>query len=455
MREVRMTFGEHLEDLRKRIIFCLLYLLVAVSITFTYGDRLLKWTLEPHYDAISRAHRSRLTKRMASSAAKLDQLTSMEPVDLPSGERLLQGPIEPADWAVLFAEEVALPQIAGRLKQPFDAFAAKMEVAAASMPEKERAALSQEVRALGEQLGKAIVEDLAPSLGTPEVRNLPRGFRELRAEIAALGGGTLEDLIGWSKSAGAIVEPLDRLLRFLDLRREEVLKSPISLDSLRQRALEAELPRALAALHDSLRSDAKEIRENKRPSLMAIDYTENFMAYLKVSMIFGIALAMPFILYELWKFIGAGLYPHEQKYVVTLLPFSILLFVAGGIFGFFVMIPLGLGFLAGWGLEEVELSFRLQSYVSLFLTLILILGLVFQTPLIMVFLAKIGVVDARKLRKVRRMAIFVGVCLSVVLTPPDPVSWSLMAVPMILLYEVGILACSLMERTRPKEASLA
>jgi sec-independent protein translocase protein TatC len=171
-----------------------------------------------------------------------------------------------------------------------------------------------------------------------------------------------------------------------------------------------------------------------------------------VAVIFGIFLALPLVLYELWKFVGAGLYPHEQKYVVTLLPFSLGLFVGGALFGYFGLIPVGLEFLAGWGIEDVDLNITLGSYVGLFFTLTLILGLVFQTPLVMIFLAKIGIVDVQGFRKARRVAIFVGVCLAVVLTPPDPFSWSLMAAPMILLYEVGIVACRFLERRKPRTA---
>jgi sec-independent protein translocase protein TatC len=110
------------------------------------------------------------------------------------------------------------------------------------------------------------------------------------------------------------------------------------------------------------------------------------------------------------------------------------------------MIPVGLEFLAGWGIEDVTLNFTLESYIGLFFTLTLLLGLVFQTPLVMVFFFKIGVVDVPGYRRMRRMAIFIAVVLAVVLTPPDPFSWALMAVPMVLLYEVGILACRMLSR---------
>src|SRR5690606_20241615 len=118
-----------------------------------------------------------------------------------------------------------------------------------------------------------------------------------------------------------------------------------------------------------------------------------------------------------------------------------------------VLIPVGLEFLASWGDTDIEMNFALGSYGGLFLTLTLILGVIFQTPLLMVFLNKIGLVSVHIYRRARRGAIFAGVCLAVVLTPPDPFSWSLMAVPMILLYELGILVCQLLSRSEKNAES--
>ena len=226
----------------------------------------------------------------------------------------------------------------------------------------------------------------------------------------------------------------------------------MSLEVLQEWARDSKLPDGLNAVLTSLEKDAKEIVEEKPKPLIVLSYIESFSAYLKVAFIFGIFLTLPFILFEMWKFIGAGLYPHEQAYVVTLLPFSLALFAIGTLFGYFAMIPVGLEFLASWGIQEVDLNFALGSYIDLFFTLTLILGLVFQTPLLMVFLSKIGIMSVEIFRKFRRPAILVEVILAVVLTPPDPFSWSLMAAPMILLYEVGILASKLVEKKKPLRA---
>src|SRR5688572_15218997 len=118
MREVRMTFGEHLEDLRRRIIHSLIYLAVGLCITMTYGKELLEWTLGPHYQAISGARRDRLVARMEKNVRELRDLTSAAPLD-PSEKApkpLFEGPIY---WETLFIRDVAVPQVEKTIAAPF------------------------------------------------------------------------------------------------------------------------------------------------------------------------------------------------------------------------------------------------------------------------------------------------------------------------------------------------
>lgn len=450
MREARMTFGEHLEELRRRIIFALIYLGVGLGITLAYGTQLMEWTLQPHYRAFGAAQRNRLIARMEQTVARLDRLTSVAP-------EALVGAAAPAiegglHWEVLFLRDVAIPEIHRRLEAPFREFAGALRGELAALPEATREGVFEAAERLGKDVSRVFVSEFAPELETEAFARIPDRFRALSERLAGAadeivrGFTWLQTRLGWGKDLEGVIGPLRRFSNFLDLRREEALQSQLTLDALRERQKAAKLPGILGEILESLEADAKGVVEGTPPRIWVISYIESFSAYLKVALILGTIIALPGILYELWKFIGAGLYPHEQKYVVTILPFSVLLFVVGGGFGYFVMIPVGLEFLASWGVEDVELSFTLGSYIGLFFTLTLILGLVFQTPLVMIFLAKIGVVDVNGFRKARRVAIFVGVILAVILTPPDPFSWSLMAVPMILLYEVGILACRILTR---------
>jgi Tat protein translocase TatC len=452
MREVRMTFGEHLEDLRLRIIYCLLYLLVGVTISMIYGKQLMEVALQPHYRAIRAAERNRTASRMEKTVARLDELTSVKPLGEEAGRKpLVEGEIH---WEVLFARDVALPQLARKFREPFLRTAEKVPRVVPSLPEEERQALAGIFTQLGSELSDVLVREFASQLEQVEFPNLPQRFLAVKKLLeetqASAGPSQVQKLVGASKDLSVVLKGLDDFTRFLDLRKQEVLRGDIPLDKLREMVASSDLPRALNEILASLEKDAKEILVDSPKPLIVLSYIESFSTYLKVALIVGVFLALPFILYELWKFVGAGLYPNEQKYVVTLLPFSLALFVGGALFGYLAMIPVGLQFLAGWGLESVDLSFSLGNYVGLLITLTLILGLVFQTPLVMIFLSKVGILSVEAYRKARRISYFIGVCLAVVLTPPDPFSWSLMALPMLLLYEVGILACRVLERRKPR-----
>ncbi len=462
MHEARMTFGEHLEDLRRRIICCLLYLVVGLSISMTYGQDLLQWVLVPHYTAVRTENRARLVRHMDRTLHRVLLLTSVMPQESERREKpLLVPPPTSEDWAALFAREVALPQITGRLQGSFEKFSRALGASLTTIPVEEREKVRGAVKEFGTELSTVLAEEFAPGLQATREAVIPERFRNLYRDLSQMssneGPSQLEKIAGWGGDVGTLIEPLHEFIEFLDGRKAQVMASPIPLERLHAWARESKLPDALGESIASLEKDYMALVEQKTPSIMVTSYLESFMAYLKVAMVFGIFLTLPFMLYELWKFIGAGLYEHEQKYVVTFLPFSLGLFVVGILFGYFAMIPVGLKFLAGWGIEDVNLSFTLENYIDLFLTLTLILGLVFQTPLLMVFFTKIGVVNVPTFRRVRRLAIFACICLAVVLTPPDPFSWSLMAAPMILLYELGIWICQFFEPkklTKPVESGL-
>ncbi len=457
MREVRMTFGEHLEDLRRRIIFCLLWLLVGLSISMVYGQDLLQWVLVPHYTAVRTESRARLVRHMERTLHRVQMLTLVEPTALSASEKpLLEKPATSDDWAALFARDVALPQITGRLEAVFGRFGSTLQESFGGLPIDDREKIAGSVKAFGGELSRVLAEEFAPGLQAARQVGIPERFQSLFRDLSQKskeeGPNELEKLVGWGGDVGSLIRPMGDFLKFLDGRKAQVLATPVTLERLHAWVRESKLPDALGEALGSLERDYLDLVEEKTPSIMVTSYLESFMAYLKVAMVFGVFLTLPFMLYELWKFIGAGLYTHEQKYVVTFLPFSLGLFVVGILFGYFAMIPVGLKFLAGWGIEDVNLSFTLENYIDLFLTLTLILGLVFQTPLLMIFFTKIVVVDVATFRRMRRLAILIEVCLAVVLTPPDPFSWSLMAAPMILLYELGIWVCKMFEPKKQPDA---
>jgi Tat protein translocase TatC len=180
---------------------------------------------------------------------------------------------------------------------------------------------------------------------------------------------------------------------------------------------------------------------------------EGVLFTMKVALIAALVVGLPYLLWQIWAFIAAGLYPAERKTVLRYVPFSLLLATAGVLFGYFFMIPLVLEYL--FLMVDPDLfvqSYRLDYYFSFFLMLTLALALVFQLPLIMLGLSVTGLVRAATFRKYRKHFILGAFIVCAVLTPPDPFSQSLMAVPTILLYEAGILLVAARERRRPPAA---
>lgn len=167
------------------------------------------------------------------------------------------------------------------------------------------------------------------------------------------------------------------------------------------------------------------------------------MSYMKVCFFAGLLLASPWVFYQLWLFIAAGLYPHERKYVHVYLPMSIVLFILGALSGYFFAFPLMLDFLIGFN-KWLGIGFtpRLSEYISMAMLMPLMFGVSFQLPMVMVFLERIGVCTEETYKKNWRIAVLVISIASMILTTsPDPWSMMLMMIPLLLLYVFGIYLC--------------
>ena len=189
---------------------------------------------------------------------------------------------------------------------------------------------------------------------------------------------------------------------------------------------------------------------------VALNVQEPFMTYLKVTFITGVVLASPWLFYQAWLFVAAGLYPHERKYVHIYLPVSLGLFFGGALFCYYLVMPFVLDFLLGFNAKlQIAPQIRLSEWISFVLMLPLMFGLSFQLPLVMLFLERINVFDVHTYRSKFRIAILVISILSMLLTPSaDPMSMLLMMGPLIALYGVGIWLCS-MNATKPSPFSEA
>jgi sec-independent protein translocase protein TatC len=172
--------------------------------------------------------------------------------------------------------------------------------------------------------------------------------------------------------------------------------------------------------------------------LVFIAPTEAFFVNLKVAFYAGLFLSVPLLLFQVWKFVAPGLYEHERRYSFPFLVASTVLFLIGGLFAYVVILPIALHFLIAQGGELWKPNITLSNYLAFCMRLILAAGLLFELPVLMYFLAKVGVVTPEFLIKNRKYAVLVAFILSAILTPPDVFSQVLLAVPLFLLFEVSI-----------------
>jgi len=180
------------------------------------------------------------------------------------------------------------------------------------------------------------------------------------------------------------------------------------------------------------------LRENKLPEkLVYLTPTEPFNLYLKVSALAGLFLTSPYVLYQVWLFISPGLYRKEKRYVVPFMSSTIFLFAAGGYFGYRFVYPMALKFLIGIGTQFTPMI-TIHEYTDLFLTVILGLGLVFEMPILIFFLALMGVVSAGWLWRNIRYGVLIIFIIAGVLAPPDVSSMVIFAAPMLALYVMSI-----------------
>jgi sec-independent protein translocase protein TatC len=166
---------------------------------------------------------------------------------------------------------------------------------------------------------------------------------------------------------------------------------------------------------------------------------EPFLTYLKTAFIAGCLLASPIIFYQLWQFVAPGLYQHEKKYGFSFVICSTILFICGSLFGYFIVFPFGFKFFLGFANENIQALPSIKQYFGFATRLLFAFGLIFELPVVIFFLSKTGLVDVAFLRKKRKYAILLTFALAAILTPPDVITQCMMAAPLILLYEIGIL----------------
>ncbi len=176
-----------------------------------------------------------------------------------------------------------------------------------------------------------------------------------------------------------------------------------------------------------------------------------FFVYLKVAFVMSFFVSSPYTFYQLWAFVAPGLYSEEKKVLMPLSLISAFFFLAGAAFCFYMVLPIAFKFFMGFATETITPMISVEEYLTFVLKLLIAFGVVFEMPLFSFFLARMGLVTGAKMRKWRKYSILLMFICAALLTPPDVFSQTLMAMPMILLYEVSILIAQMVEKDKKKE----
>ncbi len=189
----------------------------------------------------------------------------------------------------------------------------------------------------------------------------------------------------------------------------------------------------------------------KGGQMIATDVTTPFFVPLKVALMAAFLIALPYILYQIWRFVAPGLYEHEKRLVWPLIVASTILFFCGMAFAYFAVFPIVFGFITASAPQGVAVMTDIDKYLSFVLTMFMAFGMTFQVPVAVVLLVRMGFVTVAKLREIRPYMVVGAFVVGAIFTPPDVVSQSMLAVPLWLLYEAGILASVWVGRNKESE----
>ena len=203
-------------------------------------------------------------------------------------------------------------------------------------------------------------------------------------------------------------------------------------------------------LFDVLMQPVLNVLPEESRNLHFTNPVEPFFTYLKVAFVSGFFISVPIVFYHIWKFISPALYKNEKKFVI---PFSVagsFFFIGGAFFGYFIVFPIGFNFLINFAGDNILPVLTIKEYLSLSTSLLFAFGIIFELPVFIFLLIISNIVSIKRIQKFRRYAYFLTFVIGAMLTPPDVITQIMMAIPMCLLYELGILAGWLFKRKNKK-----
>ena len=189
-------------------------------------------------------------------------------------------------------------------------------------------------------------------------------------------------------------------------------------------------------------------------TMIATDVTGTFLVPLKVTLMAAFLVALPYVLYQMWAFVAPGLYHHEKRLAVPVIVSSVVFFAFGMAFAYFAVFPIAFGFFAGYAPVGVQMMTDIDKYLSFALTMFVAFGITFETPVVVIVLVRFGVVSLEKLRSIRGYVIVGAFVVGAIFTPPDILSQVMLAVPLWLLFELGLLVARFVS-VPPREDAVA
>lgn len=455
----RMSFGEHLEELRKVLVRALYGLAIGVVIGMFFADEVVFWLKTPLTRAIADFNITQAQDRLRTQYGGVIPLEYQTVLDdrLLAPRRILVDPdqwIRPAENASGEPHSLSLPEakFTPQKWSPSDGAAAARMLSAA------REALAGDTTAGSDQAAQC--PEIWNSLSVEEQSQIAQWASAERLADADLAA--FADILNAAAQRASFADHPAFAARFsgepqpglfsaseaISLRDTKAqlgrASSDVEAAPLRTRlnqwliwgALAPRLPRPDLPLMEIV------IWESSEVSVQSLAATEAFMIWMKAGLVLGLVIASPWIFYQLWLFISAGLYTHEQKYVYVYLPISLGLFFAGAGLAFFFVFDPVLKFLfqfnANMGIDPQP---RIGDWMSFVLLLPLGFGIAFQLPIVMVFLNMMGIFTIANYLEKWRVAVLVIFIISMILTPAEPISMILMAIPLTLLYFLGIGLC--------------
>jgi len=438
-----MTFGEHIEELRRYLWRAILGSAIGIAIGFYFGTTVVEFIQLPLVESLNSYYRNQAQKQIKERYA--DQFTdemleiilqrgmvpdfvSIEPNNILDELRKVGSP------GLQVPELPHFPFTSADLTEPKKLAETLVDQGPVDAPSP-----AAQVWKLLSSEQQTAVQELAET-EEPTTQQI----QALAAAIdALLGSGALYD-----EQAFASAGPSSSLTKRYETARTE------NVPALREdnwTLLALAFPGQIVAPHPLLVPTRiwRSLADDPRTKVKTLNAQEAFMIWMKASFILGLIIASPWIFWQLWQFVAAGLYPHEKKYVYIFLPFSMVLFWAGAALAFFAVFHFVLEFLFSFNASlGIEPDPRINEWLSFALFLPLGFGIAFQLPLVMLFLERIGIFSVAIYIQKLRVAILVIAFLSMILTPADPMSMLLMLVPLVALYFLGIALCKWMPRSR-------